>query len=191
MFYYDNGKVCVFANTRCGNTNMYHHFGFKPYSKAVDDFNAWSTTTTSQRVVVLRNPIDRMVSAINAVPAMPFGTTFPIDVVRNKYYTESYIESCMETTLFKMHCSPYLHKISNEPFKIIDFSRLNEYIPRKMNLLQSPTTNSNNYTDPKSAYIKNKYFSLTELEKEYEIYLSLLKEREQISVEEWKEKTIE
>lgn len=184
MFYYDNGKVCVFAATRCGNTNMYHYFGFKPYSKTVDDFSAWSTSS-SQRVVVLRNPIDRMISATKAVPEMLPGTTLPIDVIRNKYAIEPY----MEIAIFQAHCSPYLHKILNEPFRIINFSRLNEYIPRRTNLLQSPTTNSNNYTDPKSAYVENRYFSLAELEKEYEIYLSLLKEREQISVEEWKEKT--
>ena len=36
---------------------------------------------------------------------------------------------------------------------------------------------------------ENKYFTLNDLEIEYETYLELLKDREQISVDEWKEKT--
>ena len=189
MFYYDNGKVCVLANTRCGNTNMYHYFGIKPYSKSFDGFNAWSTTT-SKRVVVLRNPIDRMISAIKA-SADSTAPALSIEVLRKVLANEYTIESRIENSIFQVHCCPYLYEITNEPFSIIDFNRLSEYIPRKTDLHQSPTTNSNNYTDPKSSYVENRYFSLAELEKEYDTYLSLLKEREQISVEEWKEKTTE
>jgi hypothetical protein len=37
--------------------------------------------------------------------------------------------------------------------------------------------------------MENKYFTLNDLEIEYETYLELLEDREQISVDEWKEKT--
>ena len=37
--------------------------------------------------------------------------------------------------------------------------------------------------------VENKYFTLTDLEIEYETYLALITSREQISVSEWKEKT--
>ena len=184
MFYHDNGKLQVFANTRCASTNMHHYFSISVVEQR--DFPA---EFSNNLVIVLRNPLDRLVSASTGIPTVSnMFSSFKQDLsdANGKEASDAFVE---EYAVFSLHCFPYLGRIKDEPFRIIDFYRIEDYISRKMHLPQSPTTNSNNYTDPKSTYVENRYFSLAELEKEYDTYLSLLKEREQISVEEWKEKT--
>jgi hypothetical protein len=183
MFYHDNEKLKVFANTRCGSTNMRYYFKIDRGEQL--DF---PKEFSENLVIVLRNPIDRMISAVKGAPEMSLAA-LPKHALKKVLAKEITMEYLLDISVFKVHCYPYLHEISTEPFRIIDFNRLIEYIPRKSELLQSPTTNTNNYTDAREAYIENIHFSLSDLQKEYDAYLSLLKEREQISVAEWKEKT--
>lgn len=181
MFYYDNGKLQVFANTRCGSTNMHHYFNID-----VNKQKRFPSAYSEDLTIVIRNPLDRLVSATRGIPMVPM---IPISVLRNLLNTGHTSESMTEWGIFYVHCKPYFAVIKDKPFKIIDFNRLNEYIPRNTARQQSPTTNSSGYTDPKTVYVENQYFTLTDLEIEYETYLELLKDREQISVAEWKEKT--
>jgi hypothetical protein len=181
MFYYNNGKLQIFANTRCGNTNMHHYFNLD-----VNSYKTFPTAFNNDLIIVLRNPLDRVASSVQGVPEV-----LHLMATLGPFFTSIYGEefSLEEYAIFKLHCAPFLHRVKDRPFRIIDFNKLDEYIPRKENAFQSPVTNSSGYTDPKSVYVENQYFTLSDLEIEYETYLELLKDREQVSVTEWKEKT--
>ena len=63
MFIHDNGNIHVMSNTRCGHTSMRKYFGFEERLRNHDgSWDKW-INSTSRRVVVLRNPIDRWKSA--------------------------------------------------------------------------------------------------------------------------------
>jgi hypothetical protein len=183
MFYHDNGKLKVFANTRCGNTNMRHYFNID-----ADRQKHFPTAYSNELIIVLRNPLDRVVSAVKGIPkilaALPL-----VDTLSNRIGKDFSKEFVDEFVIFYLHCNPFLYKIVDKPFRIIDFDKLVEYIPRKTGLFQSPVTNSKGHTDPKAVYVQNTYFSLSDLEKEYALYCKLLNDREHISISEWKEKT--
>lgn len=185
MFYYNNGKLQIFANTRCGNTNMHHHFNLD-----VNSHKTFPTSFSNDLVVVLRNPLDRMESAVKGISNLEELMTDFTNLVSRSIGKELTKEFITDWMVFYIHCNPYLHRVFEKPFRIIDFNRLGEYIPRKENAFQSPVTNSSRNTDPKSVYVENQYFTLEDLEREYELYLELLLAREQISVAEWKEKTL-
>ena len=181
MFYYNNGQLQIFANTRCGNTNMHHYFNLD-----VDSHKGLPTTFSNNLIIVLRNPLDRVVSSVKGIPRVLHSMTGLGTFLDSIYGNEVSLE---EYAIFKLHCAPFFYRVKEHQFRIIDFNKLDEYIPREENAFQSPVTNSSGYTDPKSVYVENKYFTLNHLEIEYETYLELLKDREQISVTEWKEKT--
>ena len=181
MIYYNNGKLQIFANTRCGNTNMHHHFNLDTNS-----YKTFPTAFSDDLIIVLRNPLDRVVSSVKGIPPMLWTMPALGSLLKSIYGKEFNFE---EYVVFKMHCAPFLHRVKDRNFRIIDFDKLAEYVPRKENAFQSPVTNSSGHTEPKSVYVENKYFTLNDLEIEYETYLELLKNREQISVTEWKEKT--
>ena len=183
MFYHDNGKIQVFAHTRCGNTNMHHYFNIK-FGTA----HGFPLSFNDDLIIVLRNPLDRVVSAIKSVPQLSL-EALPKYALKKVLANEITMEFLRKHVTFGVHCKPYLYEIEPKSFRIIDFYRLSEYLPRRTDLLQSPVTNSNGYTDPKSVYVENDNFSLADLEKEYDTYLSFLKDKEQISITEWKEKT--
>ena len=203
MFHHDNGKLKVFANTRCGNTNMHHYFDIDVEAATrtslehvhyflnsdINNNTLFPTIFSSDLVVVLRNPLDRVMSAISSVPKMthlilPYKHNFEKEL--NSEVSDEFLE---DYAIFKLHCAPYLYLLKDKAFRIIDFNKLDEYIPRNTARQQSPVTNSSGYTDPKSVYVENRYFTLSDLEIEYETYLALITSREQISVSEWKEKT--
>ena len=181
MIYYNNGKLQIFANTRCGNTNMHHYFNLD-----VNSYKTFPTAFSDDLIIVLRNPLDRVVSSVKGIPRILHTMATLGPFLKSIYGKEFNFE---EYVVCKLHCAPFLHRAKNHNFRIIDFNKLDEYLPRKENAHQSPVTNSSGYTDPKSVYVENKYFTLNDLEIEYKTYLELLEDREQISVAEWKEKT--
>lgn len=176
--------VDVEAATRTSLEHV-HYF----LNSDINNNTLFPTIFSSDLVVVLRNPLDRVISAISSVPKMthlilPYKHNFEKEL--NSEVSDEFLE---DYATFKLHCSPYLYLLKDKAFRIIDFNKLAEYIPRQENAHQSPVTNSSGYTDPKLVYVENPYFTLQDLETEYETYLELLKDREQISVTEWKEKT--
>jgi hypothetical protein len=163
---------------------MHHYFNIN-----IDDQKYFPTSFCNDLIIVIRNPLDRMESATKGIPQLGktlLGMSKAVNAATGKEHSKEFIKDWM---VFYIHCKPYFHRVSEKPFRIIDFNKLSDYIPRNITLHQSPTTYSSGNTDPKSVYVENRYFTLDDLEKEYDVYLSLLKEREQISVAEWKEKT--
>jgi hypothetical protein len=109
MLVYDNGRVCVLANTRCGHTSMYQYFGLEPYTVTTSIHNWYNTQ--SLRVLVLRNPLDRWVSAHRLSVKKPLRFT--------------------DEEWFLIHGAPYLRDLvwKYRDVSYIDFYKLGEYIP--------------------------------------------------------------
>jgi len=154
------------ATTRCGHTNMHHYFGIEPYKQySTTAFYRW--IFSENRVVVLRDPIERIIStlAVNAI------------AIENKID-------------FVDHTCPYLHKIKRYDFRVIDFAKLEQYIPRPTDY-QSPRTDSSATCNLAKLYhVPNDTYTLRELEQECEDYMYLMSHRKHLSIKEWKELTL-
>jgi hypothetical protein len=109
MLVYDNGRVCVLANTRCGHTSMYSYFGLEPYT-VTNSIDHWYNTS-SLRVLVLRNPLDRWVSAVRHCASKP--------------------SHCSEREWLERHGAPFLRNLvwKYYTWSHIDFYKLSDYIP--------------------------------------------------------------
>jgi hypothetical protein len=76
-------------------------------------------------------------------------------------------------------------------FRIIDFYDLDQYIPRRTDVFQSPVTYSrvDETAKVEDVYVQNSDYTLEELQQEVDIYKKLMVSCERVSVEEWKELT--
>ena len=168
MFIHDNGKVAVFCVTRCGHTSMYRHFGIEPYSITNHSIHEWANSK-SQRVLVLRNPYDRWLSALKHHEAVRISSP---EMSEEEHQLN-----------LRVHGEPYLHKISRAiDFKIIDFDRLSEYIT-----MSDDTFVTNSKSEAK--YKKDKAFAELR-DGEYNNYLYFKRHCKEITPEEWKLLTI-
>jgi len=176
MFFHANSKLAVIAANRCGHTNMYHYFGIKPYS---NDYSGkevvWNTWKHHHNpIIVLRNPLDRVVSAT--------------------IHTTNYngIGVGNHHDFFVYHSYPFMHElVTCSDFRVIDFYNLEQYIPRRSDVLQSFTTYSHvdENTTAEDVYVQNSLYTLQELCQEVRNYKKLMATQVQVSVEEWKELT--
>jgi hypothetical protein len=151
---------------------MYHYFDLPPYVKT--GFSVWDWKQHPNPIAVLRNPLDRVMSALN-------------------FINSSYINDSKNRDLFfANHSAPYMsNTLMGFNFRIIDFYDLEEYIPRRSDRFQSPRTDSriDNTTKAEDVYVENEFYSLQMLHTELEIYKELMSSYERVSVEEWKELT--
>jgi len=120
---YNDGKISVLAPHRCGSTSMYGYFGLPLYEKignARFDFAYWDTLDDKSvtKILVLRNPYQRMESAINNTEHLSSDSDYS-KLLNNK-------DSKMFWT--RKHSEPYLHNITCKDFYIIDFDHLSRYI---------------------------------------------------------------
>ena len=163
MLVHDNGKICVLSATRCGHTSMSRYFRKTPH---MDPLGLWTwLISSSRKILVLRNPYDRLQSALINAEDFPYGLS---NITETK---EEWI---------KVHSEPYLIDIpQTTPFEIIDFYRLSEYIP-----MSRDTTRTN------TSKIHRTSITITpEMREEYKRYRYFLTYCRQISPEEWKELT--
>jgi hypothetical protein len=169
MFIHDTGKICVYVATRCGHTSAQRYFNVEPYRQE-SQIDCW-INTSSKRVLVLRNPYSRVTSGF--LMLQRFDDDSFADFEDNFImHTKPYIADCMGTE-------------SNEiDFAYINFEKLIKYIP--MDYTRTRQTHSYN---SKQLYIYNRHYSKEHLEQEYALYLSVLRNKKEISVEEWKELT--
>lgn len=163
MFIRDNGKVCVLAMTRCGHTSMTGYFGFEPHIHSWGDWKKIWRVTQSRRILVLRNPIHRCISASGLLEK---------NIVLPEQYTKE--------EWFEIHSRPYLKFIPKTlPFDIIPFENLLQYIPTHHRTI--PTwTESGRHVD---------VVMTPELRDEYNLYRYFREYCNVISPEEWKELT--
>ena len=167
MFIHDNGKVHVMSNTRCGHTSMSKYFGFEERLYHHDiNWNKW-LNSTSRRVLVLRNPVDRWKSA---------------EVFMDKGWFK-YIgpkNGMDKDTFLRVHREPFLINIPRDvDFEIIPFENLSDYLPWGNGTL---ATNSSG-VDMSEVEITE------ELEEELRQYRYFRENREVISSGEWKKLT--
>ncbi len=169
MFIFDNGRVCVYCESRCGHTSLYKHFGIPVYSIGQCGIDNW-VNTKSKRVLVLRHPYDRVTSAFlmlyrNLMSQEDFETNF---INHTKPYMAELL-SCVDSTL---------------DFQYIDFDKLNNFV--EMDYANTTITNSR-YR--KHIYIYNDAYSKKDLEQEYDLYLQIKQMKQEITVQEWEELT--
>ena len=169
MFIRNNGNCAVIANLRCGSTNMFNYF-----ETEVNNFGLEGWKKHHNPIVVLRNPIDRVVSSFAFF--RDFG-------VRNFRIAE-----------FARHSAPYLHTLTTSNFRIIDFNILEQYIPR-IDTMQKQSVRTDTYCHPfitaKDVYVPNPLYTLEDLERCVESYKDFIANKERVTVDEWKELTIE
>ena len=177
------------ATTRCGHTNMHHYFGIEPYSFAVD-FNKW--IASDNRVVVLRDPIERIISTLAAGYIEMF-VLHTCPYLSNTGWDYGFIFNLPDSSLLQK-IKDYdfnTKKIKDYDFRVIDFAKLEQYIPRPAGGIQSPRTDSIATSNlAKLYYVPNDTYTLRELEQECEDYMYLMSHRKHLSVEEWKELTL-
>jgi hypothetical protein len=163
VFIHDNGNLHILSATRCGHTSMARYFRKIPHLD-IGELSTW-LNSSSRKILVLRNPYDRLQSALINAEAFPYGLS---NVTETK---EEWI---------RIHSYPYLIDIpQTTPFEIIDFYRLSEYIPMSRDTI---TTNTSK--------IHHKNITITpEMREEYKRYRYYLTYCKQISPEEWKQLT--
>lgn len=180
MLVYDNSDICIAAATRCGHTSMYDHLNLPRYSNELN-IDSW-IQSFSRKILVLRNPYDRIQSATK----LPL-TVFPHEFISKHVSATTNSNNSPKKTIdsikehwIRMHSSPYMIHISEHlEFEIIDFYNLHLYIKL------SPYTS---VTDSNSVD-RNLYKDYPLIENEYEKYRYFMTNRKQISPIEWKQIT--
>ena len=168
VFIHCTPNFAVMANLRCGSTNMFNYFGIETVVFGVPFWEEHHNP-----ILVLRNPLDRVVSS------MPF--------LRDNDGTPEF-----RLSEFVRHSAPYLHVMPLINFRIIDFYNLEQYIPRMDTMfIQSVRTDAR--LSPSVAvedvYVKNPGYTLQELKDCAEGYTYFMATRERVSVEEWRNLT--
>ena len=172
MFIHCTDKFAIMAATRCGHTNMYHYFQYKQYTETGFATHNWRNHHNS--IVVLRNPLDRVISGL------PGG--LPI-----WQWDSDLIEELNDE--FVSHTTPYMNTtLVGCNFRIIDFYRLEEYIPRMWGKHQSIRTNSRvkDHTTAEDVFVRNDAYTLRDLEQEFDLYKYFMANRERVSVDEFR-----
>lgn len=165
MLVYKNDKLVVLSMPRCGHTSMYEYLGLELYSFD-ETLHFWKENPYNlQRILVVRNPYDRVASAVKRMLLCDNPGSIP------------------EPRDFFLHCRPYMFTLVDYDFKYIDFYKLSDYIGNNITGKTVVTNSSNSSTN---FYVANDYFSKDDLDLEYAKYLEMLETKEELTVEEWK-----
>jgi hypothetical protein len=148
---------------------MFNYFG-----REINEFRMQDWMKHHNPIVVLRNPLDRVVSSM-------------FFIEKTGVYWKKRLEE------FARHSKPYMHEILSIDFRFINFYNLEEYIPRSGDVrVQSERTDSQ--CDPsvtaEDVYVENSVYTLEGLERCVEIYNNFMANKERVTVEEWKELTV-
>jgi hypothetical protein len=147
---------------------MFNYFG-----REINQFGMQDWMKHHNPIVVLRNPLDRVVSSM-------------FFIEQTGVYWKKRLEE------FARHSKPYMHEILSINFRIINFYNLEEYIPRSGSVrVQSKRTNSQ--CDPsvtaEDVHVENSVYTLEGLERCVDIYNNFMANKERVTVDEWKELT--
>ena len=160
MFVQDINDMCVMAWARCGHTSMYRHFNIELYSLKGRHFDKFIDSKANTKIVVVRNPYDRLLSAINNTKAL---------------------KQTHEWTL--RHSKPLLRKLDRLEFdyKIIDFYRLKDYIQVARDTIVTNSNASSSWSEEMRGY-----YTQEEMLDEYVAYKNIMSTREQLTTDAWK-----
>jgi len=107
---------------------MYDYFGIRLYTDTGLELNHWKNSS-SLRVMVLRNPLDRWLSGVRYVERIEANDAFYEK--DGKFYMKR--SDLPKDVLLHEHTHPYellkRHLDRTIPFKIIPFESLSDYIP--------------------------------------------------------------
>jgi hypothetical protein len=167
LFIHDNGKVHVMSNTRCGHTSMRKYFGFMDLLTPEEaNWSKW-INSTSRRVLVLRNPVDRWKSA---------------EVFMNKGWFEHLgpNNGMDRDTFLRIHREPFLINISRYlNFEIIPFENLSDYLPWGIGTLATDSNQVHRSEVEMTKAMKEELLQYRYFRENYKV----------ISPEEWRELT--
>lgn len=202
MFVHDNGKIAVLANSRCGHQSMYEYFNLPVEAVLKDKTDLW-ISSENRKVLVLRNPIERMWSGLGLYELYVKPVIMMYDAAKAKgidkkeamgqfkfaslFVDQDTRHDQIQQLIFKGHCSPYLNNIqqANVDYEIIDFNELDQYIPLA---LRTNVTNCSNKT--LDDFVENDIFSKEDMLAEYDRYQEILSSRPKISPDDWKKLTV-
>lgn len=183
MFSYSNGKIFVVAPTRCGHTSMFSYFQVenKVQNRYMTEYFDGFQRENVEKVLVIRNPYDRLKSAINYMNTQ---TAEDRRYIEREFGLEG--KRANEFWLVA-HSMPFMKHVIKYDFKIIKFENLASYIDiSQKTVVTNSKCNSEEYED---LYIKNFSYTEEDLKKEHTIYKDLISNRETISVTDWKNLT--
>jgi hypothetical protein len=151
---------------------MFDYFNIPPWTQQnLFDFETdqpfwvrdFKLTKTKEKIVVVRNPYDRLLSAIKS----------------SKYI--SHLSPWRKTDWIRSHSVHYLFRLTDTKFNIIDFNKLKNYIGQPHQALK---TNSVAFGHKE---IFNEFWSEEEMEREFVAYNKIMEERTPITVTHWKD----
>jgi hypothetical protein len=164
MFVFCNSKISVLGPARCGSTSLYKYFNVEYNS--LDNKNVghwkWYGEFGMTKVVILRNPYDRVSSAFNIIGTAEKLGVDPVD-------------------FFAIHSCPYMWQLKELEFNIIDFYELDSYLGVSENTI---TTNAP--INSPFHYVPNPMYSAKDLKQEYIDYETILNSRHKMTVDQWK-----
>jgi len=198
MIVHDNGKVNVLVENRCANSSMYRHFNLPlygmMYGNSREQLRSIWKTNPSEKIVVLRHPYQRVHSAIayHELRGVPTYKRFQLSSEEERKKHQFFWEhkdkldkpydEYMHANILS-HCLPYLRHLIGVNFRYINFNRISEYL----DVHDGPKTNT---TSKDFSVDFLEYVELDEIKFEKFLYEEYLHRFEEISPEEWKEKTI-
>lgn len=188
---FDTSKYSLLAPTKAGHTAFYDFFN-KPRYSEYRHLNEWKNSN-KQRILVLRDPVERMYSAINFFKQcyrkehqmLPPDATNKNNFLNKVFSKDRPIKSRkteIEYFVFHLHCRPFMLDIKDTDFKIIKFEELDNYLPRYQNIPTTHTTQKDI-----TLFRKNPFFTKQDLLEEQHLYNLILASKEPITPEDWKE----
>ena len=176
--YIKSTDTTVLCATRCGHTSMQRYLGLDPNNPGggKDFTNTDISKFNSEQVILcIRNPYDRLLSAVQ-------NTAWMTEHHPERIFLDPYLQGWTES-----HSTPFLRGIvltrnySNCITHLLPFDELQHYIPRSQDTWTSQVIGGvTEYEE-----WMGEYWSQKVLESEYSAYTQLLSSVPKVSVEDW------
>ena len=183
----ESTDTTVICTTRCGHSSMLGYFGItQRYQHTGGPFvpETINSITTSQVILCIRNPYDRLNSAMENTQQRTWARD---RLVSHEDLSKGLdIFSLMDIGWTESHSTPYLHNLTATNIThLLDFDNLKQYIPMSSNtFVSSVPRGASQYENWMGAY-----YTKEVLESEYSAYSQLVDTIPQVSVEDWNKYT--
>lgn len=151
---------------------MYEHFDVEPYSLPFRSHDHFESSTADVKVVVVRNPYDRLLSAVRTVD-----TVEKISREENKSIEFDRKKWIADHSNLSLHT---LAKIQAVDYRVIDFYNLSDYIAVGKKTV--PT-----YSVQPAGWERwmSEYYTKQQMESEYQAYEKIMQSRPRMNTREW------